>query len=76
MIHMSMQCADKAWFCGGGMPQQMARHAGLVGAGKTILEITNQFSYRSLLPHAYCESVKRQIEELKIQGIIFPSDCE
>ena len=36
MGHMSMQCPDKAWFCGGGIPQQMARRAGQVG--KTRVE--------------------------------------
>ena len=30
MGHMSMQCPDKVWFCGGGIPQQMVRHAGQV----------------------------------------------
>ena len=29
--HMLMQCPDKAWFCGGGIPQRMARRAGQVG---------------------------------------------
>ena len=27
-----MQCPEKAWFCGGGIPQQMARRAGSVDA--------------------------------------------
>ena len=28
--HMSMQCPDKAWFCGGGIPKRMSRRSGLV----------------------------------------------
>ena len=36
MGHMSMQCPDKVWFCGGGIPQQMTRRAGQVG--KTRVE--------------------------------------